>query len=157
MGRKGLQAQGSSLQFSALGFDNFCNMLYKISHGFSAQVFVCTETYGNSIFRSFFVADDKHIGDLLQLRVTHFGVHTLAACVYLGTYTCCLERFQHFVSVLVMAVSDGNDHGLDGSQPDWECSSKMLDDQRHEAFRRTCYSAMDHDRAMCLPIFANVL
>src|SRR5205085_12409558 len=80
------------LQFPTFRFDNPANALYEIHQRRCAEILVGAQADGDGILRCLLVADDEHVRDFLQLRVTHFGIHTLAPRVYLSTYVRGFER-----------------------------------------------------------------
>src|SRR5690348_2786557 len=65
-----------------------------------AQVFVRAQAHGDGIVCLFAVANDEHVGNLLQLRVAHFGVHALAARIHICSYADSLERGLHAAGIL---------------------------------------------------------
>ena len=58
--------------------------------------------------------------------------------------------------VVVMAVSDRDEHDLLGREPDRESAAIMFDQDAKEAFHAAEEGAMDHVGAVLLAIFADV-
>src|SRR6185312_4600317 len=147
----------SPLQFPTFRLNNVRDTLYECRERCCSKVLVGAQADGYGVCLGFFVANHKHVRNLLELRIAHFGVHTLAACIYLGPHSHCFERLQHLISIFLVPIGNRNDHGLHRRQPYRECTGVMLDQHCHKTFRRTGNRAVDHDRAMRLTILADVL
>src|SRR5262249_17053358 len=111
---------------AALLVDTLCHV-QELSEGHYANVLVCTHPYRNALGLSLFVADNKLIRDLPELGIAHLGVHPLRAPIYLDTQSGHAQRLCHLVSVLNVAVCDGNHLRLHRRKPDRKAACVVLD------------------------------
>ena len=121
-----------------------------------ADVALSAAAHGDGAVLHLLVAHDELIGHLL-----HFGVEDLPAQLLLAEVRRGAEaRRVHLIGkrlrVLGGAVGDGKHLDLLGREPHGELASEVLDEDGHEALDGAEHHAVDHDRAMLLPVLAHI-
>ena len=82
----------------------------------------------------FFLADDEHDGDFLELGVTDARADFFGAGVEVGAQAGFLEGGEDFLGVGVEFFGDREDADLFGGEPEWEGTGEVFDEDSHEAF-----------------------
>src|SRR3989440_3696821 len=144
------------LQLLAPCFNNLHNPLHEICHRHCCQVLIRAQADSHSILRCLLISHYEHIGNLLHLGITYFGIHALVARIYLDTHSYQLELRCDLVRVSSVPVGDRDEHDLDRGQPGREGSGIMLKQDGDHALQRAAVSAMNHHGPVTLPVLANI-
>src|SRR5207248_3806646 len=80
-----------------------------------------------------FVADDSHVGHLLELRITDLCLHPFTPSIHLDPKIPLPEALCEPADGFEVPVGDRDEDELDGSQPDGERTRVGLDQVSHEA------------------------
>lgn len=96
----------------------------------------------------FFLSTNKDIVPLSKLSITDLLVELTASTVNINFITKLMEVLIYGLSVLVRLFRDRYNNALSRTHPEGPFTSKMLDEDSHEAFYRTENSSMHNDRSL---------
>src|SRR5438045_1528262 len=144
------------LQVPAPRLNNLHNPLHEICQRHRSQVLSRAQADSHSILRCLLITHYQHIGNLLHLGITYFGIHALVARIYLDTHSYQLELRCDLVRVSSVPVGDGDEHDLDRGQPGREGSGIMLKQDGDHTLQGAAVGAMDHHGPVTLPILADI-
>src|ERR1051326_3230910 len=85
------------------------------------------------------------------------GVHLFVAAIYMNADASSFELVGDFVGIVDVALGNGNDNGLHGRQPHWECAGIVLDQHAEESLDRSVKGAMYHHRLLAGAVFCDIL
>ena len=104
-----------------------------------------------------FVADDQHVGNLLQLGFANFITNLLLAVVDRRPEPCCGQFRLYRLPIVEMAVGDGQHRRLDRRQPHRESPGIVLDQQGDEPLEAAENRPVDDHRPVLGVVHADVL
>src|SRR5882724_11562923 len=113
------------------------------------------EAHG-AVFR-FAGADDEHVRHLPDLCVTDAVAELLVTVVELGAEARGAQTRVHRAGVVDVLLADRQHPRLNRREPRRECPGVVLDQDADEALERAEDRAVDHDRALGLPVAVDVL
>ena len=103
------------------------------------------------------VADDQHVGDLLQLRLADLISNLLLALVELGPQPGRRQRSPHRPRVVEVPVGNRQHDALHRRQPQRERAGVVLDQERDEPLEAAEDRPVDHHRPVLGVVGADVL
>ena len=145
----------------ALVYGLVCNFLedklLEGIQGHGAQVAALAGTYGNHAVFYIPVANNQHVGDLLELCFADLVAKLFVAVVNLNTQAALVKLIGDVLAGFGGTVGEGQYLYLNGGQPGGECAGKVLGDNADEALDGAQNYAVDHYGPVLLAVFANIL
>lgn len=128
----------------------------ELLHAHRARVLAAAPSQGHLPGFHLAVANHQHVRDLFLLRVPDLGIHPVRPRVHAHPQSGFLILRRYRVRERHMPVGNRDDDRLFGRQPGWESPGVMLDQHSKEAFHRAQQRAVDHVRAVRLPVLADI-
>src|SRR4030042_3717334 len=132
----------------ALLVDPF-NQLRRFHEG---QILPASQPRGDALHLPLPVADNQHVRDFLELRLSDFQTQLFIAEVPLRSDSSVFEYAQNLLSMGNIPVCDREDAGLERSQPYRKRPGVMLDEHPEESFQGSQDDPVNHGRPTSLPL-----
>src|SRR5699024_11069643 len=135
----------------------FLYVFYKFFQSFLAFISLETPSHRYFFFLFLFCTYYQHVRNLFHLSFPDLIADLLCSCINLSPDACLFQFFQDFLSIFQMFVGNGQHLHLYRSQPGWESSSEVLDQDTDKSLDRTEYHTVDHDRSVLLSVCSCIL
>src|SRR5260370_13657362 len=112
---------------------------------------------GDSAGFGFLGANDEHVRNFLQLSISDFRGQLFVTVIEMDAKIVALQGFGDVLGVIGDFFADRADFYLHGREPQRERAGIMLDQDTEEALDGAEQRAVDHQRLMLGPVFADVL
>src|SRR5262249_47234702 len=103
-----------------------------------------------------FLAQDKHVRDLVKLRLADLEADLFGTIVALNAKALDFQLPFHLLPIAGEFLAHGDNAHLLRRQPGGKRAGEVLDQDGYEAFHRSKRSPMDHHRSMRLIVWADV-
>ena len=137
--------------------DFFLNLRHKLFKSHSAEVAVLAASYRDDVIRRFLVADNEHIRDFVELRLTDLIADLFVSDVGFGAESAFEQRMAYFFRDGRGTVGKTQYPDLFGSKPRRHCAGVLFKQQRDRAFIAAHRRAVNDVRTRFLAVFVDIV
>ena len=152
----GLVWNQTSAISSCFGFDLFECEFEELIHRQDAFIPIAAGTYGHTARFDLLLADDQHVGDLLELGLTDPVADLLIAVVHLDPQARSGKFLRDLLGIGVVLVGDRQQLGLHRGEPERECAREMFGQDTDKPFDASEHNPVDHHRTVFFTVLAGV-
>ena len=114
-----------------LGIDALSELFH--AHGSLFATTLLTHRY--QALGTLLLTNDDHVRNTLQLVVTNLAANLLVTVINQSTYTLLVKILTYLLSIVVELLRDRKNCNLVWSQPQWEVTGGMLDENGCESLQ----------------------